>query len=65
MCLSDTLYALLVRRDRRTLDPHIMLENGVGSINSNLVIGSIAIFQSQVIGDQFDIHKWQNQLDNG
>ncbi len=40
--------SLFIRGDGGTLDTNLVLLNGVGSINGDLVIGSVSVFNTQI-----------------
>ena len=46
---SELFNAVSVRSDRGTLDSNLVLEHGIGTVNSDLVIGSVAILDGQII----------------
>jgi len=58
----DTLNSGLVRGDGGTFDSDVVLLNGVGSVNCNLIVGSITVFDAQIKILDIDIQKGQDQL---
>jgi len=60
--MKTTLDSLFVWSDGSAFNADIVFKNGISSLNGDLIIGSVAVRQSQVIGEYFNIHKRQNQL---
>ena len=59
---EDTLDSLLVGGDSGTFNPDIVLLNRMSCINCNLVIGSVTVFNSEIVILDINVQKWQDKL---
>src|SRR5262245_55508732 len=57
-----TFYSGLVRSNRCTLDADVVLQNSICSIDSDLIVRGIAMFNAQVIVINLDLQEGQNKL---
>lgn len=55
----QTFHSLLIGSDCGAFNSHVVLENGVGSVDGHLVIGLVAEGQSQVVVEAFDLKEWE------
>ncbi|OPZ14260.1 MAG: hypothetical protein BWZ06_01116 [Bacteroidetes bacterium ADurb.BinA261] len=56
------LHPSFIGSDCSTFDPYIISFNGFGCFHGNLIVGGIAIFDTQIIIFDIEIEIWQDQL---
>src|SRR3546814_19168924 len=59
---AEFLHAALVRRDGGALDADAVLEDRVGAVDGDLVVGLVAGFDAEIVIDQVDVQVRQDQL---
>ena len=58
----EFLDAVLVWSNGCALDAHGVLENGIGGIDSDLIVGLVTVGQAQVVVLQVYVEVWENEL---
>lgn len=56
----EFLDASLIGSDRCALDADVVLQNGISTIDGDLIVGLIAVLDAQVERLQFDVQERQN-----
>jgi hypothetical protein len=55
-----TFDSLLVRGDGGALDTNIMLENSIGGVESDLIVGGVTVRQTQIVVKTFELRSKNN-----
>jgi hypothetical protein len=58
----ELLHSLLIGCDGRALDTNRVLLDSLGSIESDLVVGLVTVFQAQIVVLEVDVEVWVNEL---
>lgn len=58
----ELLHSRLIRGNRCTFNSHFTLFDSIGSVDGNLVISSITMFNPEIKIFDVDVKEWQNQL---
>lgn len=58
----ELFHTLLIGSDGGAFDSNLVLQNGVGGVHGDLIVGGITMWQSQVVVVSVDFDVWEDQL---